>query len=209
VGVTALVMAGGRGTRMALSEEKPLVMVGGKAMIECVIDALRGARKVEDIVVAVSKDTPKTAVRARELSAKPLDTPGEGYVSDLRYAVRRLGPRKILTVSADLPLITSAIIDRIVGRYEDSGRPALTVAAPTELYERLGLKPEYVFEIKGRTVAPVGVNVVDGGRIEEPEMEEEILILEDEALVINVNTLEDLGIAEKELRRRAAQKVER
>jgi len=202
-------MAGGRGTRMALSEEKPLVMVGGKAMIERVIDALRGARKVEDLVVAVSKDTPKTAVRARELSAKPLDTPGEGYVSDLRYAARRLGPRKILTVSADLPLITSAIIDHIVERYENCGKPALTVAVPTNLCERLGLKPEYVFEIKGRTVAPVGVSVVDGGWIEEPEIEEEILILEDEALVVNVNTLEDLGIAEKELRRRASRKVER
>lgn len=45
MGVTALVMAGGRGTRMRLAEEKPLVKVRGKPVIEYVIAALKNAKK--------------------------------------------------------------------------------------------------------------------------------------------------------------------
>jgi len=44
MGVTALVMAGGKGTRMALPEEKPLLTVGGKPVIEHVLAALENAK---------------------------------------------------------------------------------------------------------------------------------------------------------------------
>jgi adenosylcobinamide-phosphate guanylyltransferase len=37
--VTALVMAGGKGTRMKLAEEKPLINVCGKPVIEYVLTA--------------------------------------------------------------------------------------------------------------------------------------------------------------------------
>ncbi|MCW4036576.1 MAG: NTP transferase domain-containing protein [Candidatus Bathyarchaeota archaeon] len=47
MGVTALLMAGGKGTRMALRGEKPLLEVDGKPMIEHVIEALRDAGKVD------------------------------------------------------------------------------------------------------------------------------------------------------------------
>jgi len=201
MGLTALVMAGGRGSRLGLPVEKPLLQVGEKAIVERVLDALKTSRKVDCIIVAVSKHTPDTADRMRTLSVKVLETPGQGYVSDLRYAVERLKLGKVLTVSADLPLITDAVIDRIVSYYEACHKPALTVAAPVELSERLGLRPEYSFEAKGRTVAPVGVNIVDGDRIDDAEMGEEVLVLEDEGLVVNVNTLEDLRVAEERLRK--------
>lgn len=197
MGVTALVMAGGGGTRMGLREEKPLLRVGGRAMVERVIDALKRARRVDDIVVTVSKHTPKTAERVRRLSVKVLETPGEGYVSDIRYAVKKLGLGRVLTISADLPLITSEVVDRIIEHYEHRGKPALTVASPIEVYERLRLKSEYEFEAKGMMVAPVGVNVIDGERIDEPEMEEETLIINDVRLAVNVNTTDDLELAER------------
>ena len=59
--VTALVMAGGKGTRMALAEEKPMLRLGGKPVVALVIEALRNAKKVDSVVVAVSDYTPKTA----------------------------------------------------------------------------------------------------------------------------------------------------
>ena len=37
---TALVMAGGKGTRMDIDEEKPLIKVNNKPMIECVLTAV-------------------------------------------------------------------------------------------------------------------------------------------------------------------------
>ena len=67
MGLTALVMAGGKGTRMVLSEEKPLLRVGGKPVIEHVLTALKKSKKVNSIVVAVSDYTPKTAQLMRQL----------------------------------------------------------------------------------------------------------------------------------------------
>ena len=58
--IAALVMAGGKGTRMWLREEKPLLKVGRKPMIQHVLMALKDAEKISEIIVAVSKYTPPT-----------------------------------------------------------------------------------------------------------------------------------------------------
>jgi adenosylcobinamide-phosphate guanylyltransferase len=197
MGVTAIVMAGGKGTRMALIEEKPLLKVGGKRMIERVLNALGDAERVDDIVVAVSTHTPKTAELAERLSLKVLETPGNGYVSDTAYAVRKLKLGTVLTISADLPLVTGEIIDRVLGRYVECGKPALTVAVPIETRERLGLVGGYVLETGGRRLVSAGINVVDGRRIDEGELEEEMYVVDEEEVAVNVNTPLDLRIVEQ------------
>ena len=58
---TALIMAGGKGTRMNLDCEKPMVEVNNKPMINYVVDALLESRYVDKILVAVSDNTPLTA----------------------------------------------------------------------------------------------------------------------------------------------------
>lgn len=195
--IVALVMAGGRGSRMKLREEKPLIKVRGKPMIERVIDALKGSSRVNDIVVSVSRHTPKTAKKVRTHFIKFLETPGDGYIADMQYAVRKLKLRKVLVISADLPLITSKVIDKVVATYERSAKPALSVMCPIEVFERFRLKPEYRFVVGSRIVSPVGVNMIDGGRIKDQEMDEEKLILDDEELTFNINTVEEVEIAEK------------
>ncbi len=197
MGVTAIVMAGGRGLRMGLTVEKPLLRVGGKCMIEHVLEALGEAQGVEDIVVAVSAYTPKTAELVERLSLKVLETPGDGYVSDAAYAIRKLGLGTVLTVSADLPLVTREIIDRVLGRYVGCGKPALTVAVPVEVRERLGLVGGFILEKGGRRLVPAGINVVDGRRIDEGELEEEIYVVDEEEVAVNVNTPLDLRVVEQ------------
>ena len=44
--VTAVVMAGGKGRRMEVSEEKPMLTVGGKPVIEHVLTALLNAKSM-------------------------------------------------------------------------------------------------------------------------------------------------------------------
>jgi len=201
MGVTALVMAGGKGTRMKLQEEKPLLRVCGKSMIERVLDALKNAEKVDEVVIAVSKHTPKTAKMMERFPVKVLETPGEDYVSDMQYAVKKLKLGTVLTVSADLPLVTSKVIDEVVRRYEHCGKPALTVAVPAETRERLGLKAEYILEIGGRRLVPAGINVIDGKSIDEKELEEETFVIDREEVAVNVNTPEDLKITEDHCKR--------
>ena len=197
MGVTALVMAGGKGTRMKSKEEKPLLRVGGKPLIEHVLNALKDAKKVDEIIVAVSEHTPKTASMAKGFSVKVLKTPGKDFVSDVQYAIKKLKLNTVLTISADLPLIVSEVIDEIIERYERCGKPALTVAVPVEICKRLGLDADYTFEAECKDLVPVGINVVDGKRIDEDTLEEEILVIQREEIAVNVNKLEDLKIAER------------
>jgi adenosylcobinamide-phosphate guanylyltransferase len=196
MGVTALLMAGGKGSRMALSQEKPLLKVSGKPMIEHVIMSLKNAKDIDETVVVVSKHTPKTTELIKGFPVKILETPGEGYVPDMEYAVKKLKLKTVLTISADLPLVTGEVIDGIIERYRRCNKPALTVAVPMETKERLGLGVEYALEAGDKRLVPAGINVIDGRRIDEGELEEEIYVIDDEKVAVNVNTPHDLEIAE-------------
>jgi adenosylcobinamide-phosphate guanylyltransferase len=197
VGVTALVMAGGKGTRMAHSEEKPLLLVGGKPVIEHVLAALRNARKVDSIAVAVSDYTPKTAKLMAEFPVTVVKTPGREYVFDLGYAVKKLKLHTVLAVAADLPLITGEIVDAIIERYERCRKPALAVVVPMQTKEKLGLAGDYAFVMANRHVVPAGINVIDGRRIDEEELDQEVCLLDREEVAVNINTVRELEIAEE------------
>jgi len=203
MGVTALVMAGGKGARMKTREEKPLLEVGGKPVIEYVLNALKAAKKVDEIIVTISERTPKTATMAKKLSTRVLKTPGRGFVPDIQCAIKKLRLGTVLAISADLPLVKGEYIDKIIEHYEQCGKPTLTVAVQMETRERLGLSSDYAFEVNGKRLVPAGINVIDGKRIDEKELEEEIFVLDDERVAVNVNTLEDLRVAELMLQPRS------
>ncbi len=203
MGVTALVMAGGKGARMALSEEKPLLQVGGKPVIERVLAALENAKKVNSIVVAVSDYTPKTAKLMLKFPVLVIKTPGKEYVSDMQYAVKSLNLRAVLAIGADLPLITAEVVDDIVERYERCGKPALSVVVPMETKEKLGLGGEYAFKVGNMRVVPAGINVIDGRRIGEEKLDEEIYVVDRKEVAVNVNTVQELKIAENMFAKRS------
>ena len=195
--VTALVMAGGKGSRMALKEEKPLLQVGGKPVIEHVLEALKKAKKVDAVVVAVSDYTPKTAELVSKFPVSVVHTPGKEFVSDMGYAVSALKLQTVLAIGADFPLITAEVIDDILEYYEQCGKPALSVAVPMEAKAKLGLSGKYGFELDGKQVVPAGINVIDGGRIDEAELEEETCVLDRKEVAVNINTIKELRIAEE------------
>ncbi len=195
--LTALVMAGGKGTRMMLSEEKPLLRVGGKPVIEYVLGALKKAKKVSAIAVAVSDYTPKTAQLMLQFQVKVVRTPGEEYVSDMKYAIKTLGLQTVLIIGADFPLITAEIIDDILERYERCGKPALKVVVSMETKELLKLEGKYGFKYNEKCVVPAGINVIDGRRIEDKELDEESYILDRKEVAMNINNVRELRIAEE------------
>jgi adenosylcobinamide-phosphate guanylyltransferase len=133
----------------------------------------------------------------KKFPVKVLETPGKDYVSDVGYAVRRLKLETVLTISADLPLVTGEIIDRIIiEKYRRCNKPALAVVVPLETKERLGLEGEYILEAGNKRLVPAGINIIDGSRIDEGELDEEMLIIDEEEVAVNVNTPNDLKIAE-------------
>ncbi len=195
--VTALVMAGGRGTRMGGLKEKPLIRLRGRTMLEHVVLALRQAITVERIVVAVSKHAVRTAKEARKLGLEVVETPGRGYVQDMRHAINTLKLKKTLVVSADLPLINGDLVDTIVESYQRAKSPALAVAVPLAAFIRLGVNPAYKLKVGGRYLAPSAINLLDGSMIDRSKIRQEFLVVEEAEELINVNTPDELRIAKK------------
>jgi adenosylcobinamide-phosphate guanylyltransferase len=191
-------MAGGKGTRMKLAEEKPLVKVCGKPVIQYVLTALKEAKKIDSIIVATSSCTPKTTQLMRQLGVKYIETPGKDYVSDMGFAVRTLKLGVFLAVAADLPLVRGEMIDAVVERYERCDKPALTVAVPLETKANLGMCIEYSFKADDTDVVPVGINVIDGTKQYGDEwLDQDIYLMNNEELAVNINTIQELQLAER------------
>lgn len=181
---------------MGAKVEKPLLEVSGKSMLQLVIEALKQT-SVNRIVVASSANTTSTSIEAEGLGVEVLVTPGHGFEEDMRFAIRRLSLDDVLVVSADLPFITSDIIEKAMQKYRSSGKPALAVMAKPEMYEEIGSKPQYLFKIDGQDFVPVGINVIDGRRIDEGELDQAIFVIDSGDVVLNVNTSMELDLAKK------------
>ncbi len=198
MGITALVMAGGKGTRMKLPVEKPLIEVCGNPVIHYVIAALRDAKKIDRIIVATSTTTPKTTALMRQLGIEVIETPGKDYVSDMGWTVQTLKLGVFLAIAADLPLVKGSMIDEIVKRYEVCGKPALTVAVPIEVKKGLDMCIDYSFDVNGREAVPVGINVIDGSkRYGDEWLDQDIYLSNHRELAVNINTVQELKLAEK------------
>jgi adenosylcobinamide-phosphate guanylyltransferase len=195
--VTALVMAGGKASRMKSNVEKPMVKVCGKTMLERTIQALRKSASVDRIIVAVTETTPITALAAKQIGVETFKTPGHSYVSDMQYAVKQLGLRIVLVTSADIPFITSEIINEAVSRFELSRKPALSVMTPVDTYTKLGLRPHVIMNVQGNRFVPVGINIIDGTKIDLRKLDEEILLSDSEEIALNVNTPLELQVARR------------
>lgn len=191
----ALVMAGGRGSRLKMGE-KPLVTLFGRPLIEYVTTALQDS-SVQRILVATTDNVPKTREWAEERELKVIETAGRGFVADMVSAIqaaRIIDP--VLIIMADLPLVTSDLIDDIIEIYEERPEPALSTHTPLGLHSRLGRRPDSLFNYCGQLIVPSGINVLDGADIEK-EQEDYHLIMERMELAVNVNVAEDLKLCEK------------
>ena len=196
MGITALVMAGGKGSRLNISEEKPLIKLAGKPLIEYVLKGLRDAKSIDTIVVAVSNNTPKTTQLLSEIQVSIIKTPGKGYVYDMAYAIRKLKLQTVLIIGSDLPLISGQIIDLIVKKFNTCGKSALNVVVPLKTRKKLELSGAYTFDLDGKKVLPAGINIINGKKIDEIKLTEEVYLLDKKEVALNINTQNDLKVAQ-------------
>ena len=66
-----------------------------------------------------------------------------------------------------------------------------------ETKAKLGLGGKYGFELHGKHVVPAGINMIDGRRIDEKELDEEIYVSDRKEVAVNINTVQELRIAEE------------
>ena len=197
--VPALIMAGGKGKRMRLPGEKPLLPFLGKPLIDWVVEAVASAEKVSEFFVVTSENTPETEKRCRSKGWQVLRTDAKGYHDDLKQAVREAGlAGAVLTIPADLPAVTGRFLDKVVSAFEVCGKDFLAVFVPIKKRENLGLSVSSTDEYKGVWYAVSGVNIVNGAKVhEEGKIETSVIITEETEVLLNINTVKDLEISEK------------
>lgn len=191
----ALVMAGGRGSRLKMGE-KPLVRLFGRSLIDYVVLALEDS-SIDRIFVSTTENVPGTRLWALDRGLSVVETGSYGYVADMIEAVQKARVKDpIMVIMADLPLVTSDLIDEIMDKYEERPEPALSTHTPLELHSLLGRRPDSLFNYQGQLIVPAGINVLNGVDIEN-EQEDFHLILKRIELAVNVNVAEDLLLCEK------------
>ena len=200
--VPTLIMAGGKGKRMGLPVEKPLLPFLGKPLIDWVAEAVESATKVSEFYVVTSGNTPETEKHCKTKGWKILHTDAKGYHDDLKQAVHDADlTGAILTIPADVPAVTGKFLDKVISAFEASGKDFLAVFVPIEKRERLGLSISSTDEYKGVLYAVSGVNIINGAKIQEKgKVETSAIITEEVEVLLNVNTLKDLEVAEKIMR---------
>src|SRR3989304_1816548 len=168
--VPVLIMAGGKGKRMGLQVEKPLLPFLGKPLIEWVVEAVVSGEKVSEFYVVTSENTPETEKRCRGKGWKVLRTAAKGYHDDLKQAVHDAGlAGAVLTIPADLPAVTGKFLDKVVSAFEVCGKDFLAVFVPIKTRENLNLSVSSTDEYKGVWYAVSGVNIINSVKIQEEE----------------------------------------
>jgi adenosylcobinamide-phosphate guanylyltransferase len=200
----AIVMAGGMGRRLG-KDEKPLTLLLGRPLIQYVLFALLGSKNIDRIFVATSPRVKKTIdwlcdFKKEHENVEIIPTSGNGFVHDMVSAVEKARIKKhVFITMADLPLVTSELIDRIIEKYNEIDTPALSVHMKLDVLMKLGLRPDTVFHKNNSFIVPCGINILDVDMIQE-EQEDFNLILNIEELALNVNTQKDLAVCEDYLK---------
>jgi adenosylcobinamide-phosphate guanylyltransferase len=191
--VLALIMSGGRGTRLQMGE-KSLVCLCGRPLIEYVLTALQEA-DLEPIVVT-TQETPYTSNYCRVKGLDQIRTKGTGYIEDITEAITILGEKgPVLIVSTDIPGIRVAHLTHIFSLYEAGGSEACSVWVPSRYIIERGGMIQYSQDIEEVCAVPVGLNILLGRKINTEQSEISILI-DDPALAFNINTRSELEMAE-------------
>ncbi len=197
--VPALIMAGGKGKRIGLPVEKPLLPFLGKPLVDWVAEAAASAERISEFYVVTSPNTPETEKHCQGRGWNVLRTDAKGYHEDLKKAARQanlMGP--VLTIPADSPAITGKFLDKIVSQFEECGTDFYAVFVPIPAREALGLSVDSTDEYRGVWYAVSGVNIINGAKSQtEGKIETNALITQELEVLLNINTLKDLEIAEK------------
>ena len=189
-------MAGGKGTRMELAQEK-LLLKYKKPVILHVIDALRESECFSKIFAITSNNSPQTKKLLEENNVETIETPGNGYVNDLNQILSSLNEPALVT-SGDLPFLDNEIIKIIVKMY-DSENIWKSIVITKGFLDSLHLKSDLHVSHEGQDCYFSGISLVNTKQIQNlAEVKEIYQTLDDKRVAFNLNTKQDyelLGVS--------------
>ena len=169
-------------------------------MVQRVISALADSDRFDRIVAAVSPYTQKTNEFLKSKGIETIETGGQGYSQDLSRVLLKLKPQMVVAVPGDIPLLNSQIVNEILNNIIDDydrqeQEPAISIILEKGFVEELGVKPSIVLMNQYchsgitlfNTMVAVGTKPV----------KERYLVMNRKEIALNVNTKEELELAEK------------
>ncbi|MBV9120424.1 MAG: bifunctional N-acetylglucosamine-1-phosphate uridyltransferase/glucosamine-1-phosphate acetyltransferase, partial [Chloroflexi bacterium] len=137
----AVILAAGQGTRMKSQLPKVLHRVAGKAMVDHVVDAVRGAG-VERITVVVGYELEQLRRHFAEANDLVLvqQTPQLGTGHAVQQAAERIagGPPAVVVVYGDAPLLEAQTVAALLDRHRQANAQLTLLTATVPEPGRLG-----------------------------------------------------------------------
>jgi adenosylcobinamide-phosphate guanylyltransferase len=195
--VDALIMAGGKGSRMGFDTiEKPMQMIGGKHVVERVVDAIRRSKYVNDVLVSVSSNTPKTEEFVRdELGVDVICTTGIDFMNDMHMAFEYLDEDYVLTCPSDLPLLKTFVVDQFIEYFKPEMQSAIAVV-DKDTVVGTGITPSFTIDIDGKPWVLSSLCISDRRKtLDGVYLQEQYLKTDWVELAINVNTQHELALS--------------
>ena len=184
-----LVMAGGKGSRMKVHDEKLLLKHVHPTILH-VIFALQNSNCFSKIIAATSSNSPKTKEMLENTGIEILETQGNGYVEDLNFILRTINDQ-VFVVSGDMPLLDDDIVKKIVNS-NHTDKIWTIYLVTKDFVTSLGLKSDYFVTFQNKECHYTGISLVNANEISNLNSVEEIYhILNDKRIAFNLNTAED------------------
>jgi len=183
------VMAGGKGTRMNLDDEK-LLLKYKKSVILHVVDSLNDSNCFSKILAITSLHSPKTKKLLQENNIKTFDTSGIGYAEDLTLVLQSTND-SVLVTSGDLPLLDKEIVRQIINYY-DPEKIWTSILVTNKFLTTLGLKSNYSVNYDNKICHYTGISLINANKITTSEnINENYIIIDDKRVAFNLNTKQD------------------
>ena len=192
----ALIMAGGRGSRMGPGMvEKPMLEVGGRHIIDRVVEAVSGAEKVSRVLVSVSDNTPRTEGFLHSIGVETIRTSGADFMEDMHSAFEVLDSDFVLTCPSDMPMLKSFTVDSFIRFFSPEMESAIAVV-DYDTVVNTGITPSFSIDIDGSRWVLSGLCISDRRKTLDGVYLRECYMKTDwPDLAVNVNTPYELRIS--------------
>ncbi|MFF0608143.1 NTP transferase domain-containing protein [Nocardia tengchongensis] len=149
--VDAIVLAGGKASRMG-GVDKPALVVGGQSMLDAALTAVAGCTRT--VVVGPHRpELPPEVLQAQEIPA------GAGPVAAIAAGLGALAGCEfpaglIVVLAADMPFLTAAAIDELLSHARESGSDAVFAADASG-------RPQYLVGVWRRAALDAALKALD------------------------------------------------
>ena len=181
-------MAGGKGTRMDISDEK-LLLEYKKPIIFHVIDSLKNSHCFSKVFAATSPNSPDTKRVLEQRGIETLTTPGNGYANDLNFLLQKMNGF-VFVVSGDLPLLDEEIIREMVEFNSENVWTSFLLSK--NFLNSLGLESNLLVKYDSIECTHTGISIINADEIKNLNpVKENCIILDDKRIAFNLNTKKD------------------